>query len=687
MNKGWYMMLKKYVLACLLACCIVNISAQSDWVEWEENTLEVEDLTYWQEKYEELSELAEHPFNINTITKEQLEQLPFLSDKLIENILYYLYKYGPMVSKNELLGIEGMDWQTRHFLKDFIYIGPADNKKDKFSINRILKYNKQELITRLDIPLNVKAGYAEYSPEILKEKPNKKYQGNALYHNLRYRFQYRNQVFAGLTAEKDAGEPFFTKYNRKGYDSYTGYLFLQNLGRLKTLALGHYRASFGYGLVMNMGFSMGKSMTLSSMNRKGKGFIKHTSVDEGSYLQGVGATYTLGKRWDLSACYSFREMDGNVEDQFIKSLKTDGYHRLTKDLEKKNSFNNHLIGCNLSYNGKYVEYGLTAVYNHFNKMLNPDYRDYNRYYPRGKNFYNAGVHYKVYMKRFIFSGETAIDKQGAVSTLNMLTYSPDVNTTFTFINRYYDKRYQSLYASSFSENSRLQNEAGIYIGLESSLFSPLKILCYGDFFYFPWKRYQVDRRRTTGVEGVCQLGYSHNNSLSMLVKYSYKHYAKNYTSSNEQKYVLPYIRQRLHYQLSYVPIENTLLKTTVEYIRAGFWKQRMGQGVLVGETLKGELPAFPIQASLAGAWFYTDNYDSRVYFYEPSVLYAFSMFSFYGKGTRLAVNLKYTYHRWLTIQAKWGWTHYMDRNRISSGTEEIMGSNKADLQFQVRVKW
>lgn len=80
-----------------------------------------------------------------------------------------------MVSKNELLGIEGMDWQTRHFLKDFIYIGPADNKKDKFSINHMLKYNKQELITRLDIPLNVKAGYAEYSPEILKEKPNKKY--------------------------------------------------------------------------------------------------------------------------------------------------------------------------------------------------------------------------------------------------------------------------------------------------------------------------------------------------------------------------------------------------------------------------------------------------------------------------------------------------------------------------------
>ena len=66
MNKGWYMMLKKYVLACLLACCIVNISAQSDWVEWEENTLEVEDLTYWQEKYEELSAYSGgYPFSIS----------------------------------------------------------------------------------------------------------------------------------------------------------------------------------------------------------------------------------------------------------------------------------------------------------------------------------------------------------------------------------------------------------------------------------------------------------------------------------------------------------------------------------------------------------------------------------------------------------------------------------------------
>jgi hypothetical protein len=77
-------------------------------MEWEEQIGEEANLSSWEELYENLSELAEHPFNINTVTKEELEQLPFLSDKMVENILYYVYKYGPLVSLNELWGVEGI---------------------------------------------------------------------------------------------------------------------------------------------------------------------------------------------------------------------------------------------------------------------------------------------------------------------------------------------------------------------------------------------------------------------------------------------------------------------------------------------------------------------------------------------------------------------------------------------------
>lgn len=197
------MLIRVFIVCILVSYTVVNLQAQSNWIEWKEDVSEAEEMSGWQEQYEFLSELAEHPFNINTITKEQLEQLPFLSDKIIENILYYIYKYGLMVSKKELLGIEGMDWQTRRFLEDFIYIGASDKEEDKVYWKNVLKYNKQELLTRVDIPLYMKSGYADHSEEVLEKYPNRKYYGNPVYHNLRYRFQYRNQLYMGLTAEKD----------------------------------------------------------------------------------------------------------------------------------------------------------------------------------------------------------------------------------------------------------------------------------------------------------------------------------------------------------------------------------------------------------------------------------------------------------------------------------------------------
>ena len=47
---------------------------------------------------EELAGLHEHPFNLNTATKDDLEQLPFLDADEIEEILAYVYRYGPMQS-------------------------------------------------------------------------------------------------------------------------------------------------------------------------------------------------------------------------------------------------------------------------------------------------------------------------------------------------------------------------------------------------------------------------------------------------------------------------------------------------------------------------------------------------------------------------------------------------------------
>lgn len=680
------MNVKYRLISCITVFYIVNnfVYSQTSWMEWRSVVNDEKTASQWEEQYQELQEIAEHPFNINTITKEQLEQLPFLSEKLIENILYYQYKYGPMVTKNELLGIEGMDYQTRHFLEDFIYIGPVKKKANRITLKRLLKYNQQDLFLRVDIPFNQKAGYVYTDAH--KEKDNV-YLGNSLYQNIRYKFQYKKQVYWGFVAEKDAGEPFFGGYNKKGFDFYSGYVFLQDIGHLKKLAIGNYKASFGYGLVLNMDFSMGKSASASTMNRFGRGISKYTSTNENDYLQGAAASYQISSRWNTSLFYSFRRLDANVDKRFIKTLKTDGYHRLRKDFQKRNRVHNHLIGCNINYNGKYCEYGLTTVYNHFNKMLKPDLRSYNKYYPKGNNFWNTGFYSKFFLNKFILAGELATDKNGAMSAIQTLSYSPNTKTTIILINRYYDKKYQSLYADGFRENSHIQNEVGSYIGLETSLFRNIKLNTYLDFFYFPWRRYRVDKNNTMGIDGMLQVGYSPTYSLDMFIKYSYKNKAQNYTTPSKIKLVIPYIRQRLHYQICYTPNEQVQLKTCVEGVFTNHWQQNRAKGYLIGMSGKWGRKKFPLHFSFSTTWFDTDNYDTRSYIYEPGLLYAYSMYSFYGKGTRLALNATYTIGKWFVFQGKCGWTHYLDRDHISSGLEEIRGNNKTDLQLQIKFKW
>ena len=676
MNKRWKTML---IICFSVFFSVNNVSAQSileevieQWVNnHESDSYQLENLI------ESLDELRENPISINTITKEQLERFPFLSDQLIENILYYMYKHGPMLSDKELMMVEDMDQQTARCLKLFITFQQPEKEEYKPTLKNILKYGKQELSTRVDIPLYTRKGYQSENG----------YLGHSFYNNLRYSFKYSDRVYWGVTAEKDAGEPFFAKENKKGYDFYSPYLLIKNIGKLKTLALGNYRLNYGYGLVMNTDFSMGKTAMLSTLGKKATGIKKHSSTDEYNYFQGIAGSMYLTNRLSIDAFYSYRNLDGIVDNQFITSIKEDGYHRVMKDYEKKNTFYNQLIGSNLHYNGKYFELGLTSVYNVFNKVLNPTYRMYNQYNPRGKDFFNTGVNYKVFWKQFTLLGETAIDKNGKLATINMLRYSPKKDFKLVLMNRFYDVAYQGIYAQSIGEGSSVQNESGFYIGLETSLLSRFKLMTYGDFFYFPWKKYQLSKKGTYGFDGVIQLSYSPRYELDMLIKYRYKNKYKDTTTESGEKVTLPYIQQKGRYQLNYSPNNELLLKTTVDMVYHTFRQGDSSKGILVGETVGYKFRKLPIQLDGSVAWFHTDDYASRISMYEKSLLYTFHVPSFYGKGERYTLNVRYEWKKQLVFQAKYASTHYRDREMIGSGLEQIMQNRKNDLYFQIRLKF
>lgn len=139
--------------------------------------------------------------------------------------------------------------------------------------------------------------------------------------------------------------------------------------------------------------------------------------------------------------------------------------------------------------------------------------------------------------------------------------------------------------------------------------------------------------------------------------------------------------------MNYTLKDKLALKTIADYVRINFRGQSASNGFLVSQSAAYTFRSLPLRLDLSGTWFHTDDYNSRLTIYEKSVLYAFSMPSFYDKGMRLAVNVRYELNKHIILQAKYGSTHYFNRDKIGSALEEIDGSTKSDLYLQLRLKF
>ena len=629
----------------------------------------------WENELEELSNRLQEPVNLNSATREQLEQFPFLSDIQIEHLLAYIYIHGQVETIYELQLVEELDRQTIQYLLPFVCI-KAINNEPAFRWKTMLKdagrYGKNEVLTRLDIPFYKRKGY-EHT-----------YLGPSVYNSVKYTFRYRDQLYAGGVAEKDAGEPFAALHNRYGYDYYSFYLLLQNCGRLKSLAVGNYRLSFGQGLVMSTDYLMGKTIYASSFNNRSTGIKKHSSTDEYNYFRGVATTVALTKRLSVSAFYSHRNMDGVVTDGEITSVYKTGLHRSRKEADKKNLLTSQLTGGNVSYQQNHIRLGITGVYYVFNRPYEPELTGYSKYNIHGNHFYNLGIDYAYRWRRFSFQGETAIGKQGWAS-LNRLQYSPVQDIQFMLIHRFYSYDYWAMYAHSFGEGSTVQNEQGYYVGLETTPFSHWRFFVSFDLFSFPWKKYRINKP-SRGTDGLIQATFTPRTNLSMYLKYRYKQKERDLTGS-KGTLTLPIFHHQLRYRLNYSLNDVFSSRTTLDYNHFHSQDRAATKGYQVTQMISSQLPWTRLFADVQGSYFCTDDYDSRVYVSEKGLLYTFYTPSFQGRGFRCAVRLRYELNKhWLFI-TKFGETIYLNRNEIGSGNDLIYGNKKADIQMQLRIKF
>ena len=673
---------------CILAFDIADLYAQKGNELWEkelEQLLENEDAenTFsWEYLFDELNGLYEHPLDVNSASKEELISIPFLKEYQADSLISYIQNYGPMQSLGELWLVDGLSFDVCNLLRHFLTV-ETEKKTDKFTWENMWKYGKHEVTTRVDIPLYKRAGYNDYSDSILLRYPNRKYLGDPYHHSIRYGFSSLGKVYFGLVAEKDAGEPFF-KQGNKGYDYYSFYLMLKNIGNLKSLIIGNYRLRFGQGLVMNTDFGFGKMMMLSSLGWGGRGIKRHFSVSEYNAFRGIAATY----RWrkiDFSAFFSHHNQDGNINDQlFITSLKTDGLHRTPLEYSKKNNITNTVYGGNLTYRSGGFHGGLTAVYNVFNRELKPGNQYYKIFSPRGKNFFSVGADYFYNKGIFSCMGEIAFSKGGGLATINSVQLKLWEDYRFTLLQRFYSHDYCAIFGNSFSENSTLQNESGIYLGVDMNPWKGWKLTGYIDFCYFPWLKYQVSNS-SYGGESMLQVSYRRNERWKTSLRYRCKIKERDYTAVDKRKYIVSHVMHRIRFQQDYSPVEAWQLSTLIDYNHLWFM-EKSGDGYMLTQQFSWLPEKLPISLNMSCSYFNTDSYDNRISIYERSLPYTYSYPSYYYHGIHGSVLFRWVINKWLISHVKMAYTHFFNRSTISSGTELINASHREDIGIQLQIK-
>ncbi|MCL2650293.1 MAG: helix-hairpin-helix domain-containing protein [Candidatus Azobacteroides sp.] len=644
-----------------------------------------EGSAYIETLFDELSYLSENPFNLNTVTKSDLERLPFLSEIQIENLLYYVYKYAPVQSIYELKNVEGLDMQTINYLLSFVYVGEVKSNEN-INPKHVLKYGKHEMYLRTDYCFQEKAGYHTPTEEELQKNPNKYYLGENYYLSTKYGFSYKDKIQLGIVGEKDAGEPFWNNYH-KGFDYYSVHFALKNIGMLKALYLGDYNASFGQGLVLNTDFVMGKSSSVININKKNAGFKRHFSTNEVDYLRGAALSLEKGNCM-LNLLYSHKRANATVTDTEIISFKTDGYNRTYKDLEKKNQAELNLTGADFQWKTADFNIGATAVYYDFGgKTLSPTPQSYNLFYLRRKNNYNAGINYSFQRRILFFQGEIAISRNGARATINTLQFNPASFIAFVASYRNYQKNYQSQYGRTFAEGSSVQNESGFYFGSNVKLKKRWEIATYIDAFKFPWLKYGINAP-SEGSDFLIQVNYRLKHSWDMNLRYKDKIKEKNYTPDKAvMTSILPYEQKKIRYQLNYNNSTGLKARLQLDYTFFTGTDKQENKGWMISQSTGYTDMKYPIQIDFGTSYFKTDNWDTRMYAYEKNILYAFSFPTFYGEGIRNYSVLKISILKNITFYAKIAWTHYFDRNEIGSDLEKINGNNKTDANLLLKVKF
>ena len=666
-----------------------------DQIEKSAESLEIE--KDYSDLVEDLVDLSSKPVNLNASKEDDLDAIPFLSPGQRKSLFSYLSTYGEVLSVFELQSIPGFDSALIRSIRPFILISPPSHVPAPTPRN-LIRYGHHDLLLRYEQAFPKSRGYLA-GDSTRAVNPNSFYPGSPQRYYFRYNYSWFDKIRIGLAGEKDPGEQFFRGAQSNGMDFYAAYLCLSNLGILRNLVIGNFRVSYGQGLTMGSGLSLGAVPGFSSGLPMAGGVRPGLGMSEGSYLRGLAATMKI-KHIEISAFASYHPRDATITmidsassaAEEVSSLSGTGYHRTGLELAKRNALTELVCGGNISLcmapSQQFgFKIGLTGLYCKYSAAVIPKIYPYNQFGFLGNQNINTGLDVQIRFRGMNLFGELSRSANSGIAWLAGTSLNPDPRVCVTIIYRNYQPLYQNLFSNAFGQNSQNANERGIYATISAAVHSRLNLSGYIDFFTFPWLKYRVDAP-THGQEFGMMLGWQASGKVQINMKFYQKNATGNRTAeTNEILHKLcDNFTRSYRLGIEWLPVSGVLLKTRIEGKAAGESATTNPFGYLVYQEAQIRLFKRLENITLRFALFDIPGYASRIYVYEPEVLYGYSVPAYQGKGMRSCLVLKFGMAGRIDLWVRGGITYYTDRNQVGSGLDMTDGNVRGELTGQLLIR-
>jgi len=644
---------------------VESLSASED---GSESSLLLEDISYY----------AGHPIYINRASEEELLHLNFLNFRQVRIILAYRAKYGQILTLKELAVMGGFSKELLQKMEPFVRFNQETDSLQK-KWDRVVH---QSLLTRIKTSYPIPVGFSS------KNGKPPAYPGGPFSCFTRYRAEVGKWLELGITAENDAGEDFFKRTNKRGFDFLSGFVCLDGKGLIRRVVLGDYHLRFGQGVNLWSGGGVSYVSDLSSLMRTGEGIRPYSSTDENLFFRGAAVQFNF-KPVKLSLFFSGKRRDANLEmdsleNSYITSFRMDGLHRTGSEKEDEKDVGERMVGGYGDFRFEHWRFGVLASFQRFGLPVSKGDQSYKSKSFEGEANANFGVDYHLIMNQINVFGEAGISQNLKLAFVNGLVWKAHPQWSLSLLYRYYDSAFQSFNSGAFAEGSGGKNEEGFYAAFEYFPMSKIKLGGQTDLFYFPWITYQtITPAQGHSMAFQAEIAIKSNMTAYIHARFVQKPQKVSGATGLPEQWDETTTKWRAHFD--WKVNEQFQMRSRLELIQYGYRAVRE-KGYLFFQDLIYS-PSAKLKCWFRMAYYHTDGYNSRVYSYENDLLYYFAIPEFHGEGVRSYLNLKWQPCRLMTFYFKGGYTLRDGVSSMGSGNDATPGNRRFDIRGQLYLKF